>query len=88
MSTDLSIGVVVLSLCFLAYSFEVLQDWWFNRKIVQGIDFEDFPHEANYSTQLKWVSARMEGPQTLRRAGWLIEEFFYRFPMLDKDKHR
>lgn len=88
MSADLSIGVVVLGLAFLAYSLEVLQDWWLNRKVIQGIDFEEFPHEANYPTQLKWVTARMEGPQAIRRAGWLIEEFFYRYPKLDKVNHR
>jgi hypothetical protein len=86
MSADQWLVTVVFGLAALAYLNEVVQDWWFGRYIIQEVDFEEFPYELSYTKQLAWVRQELKGKQThqLKRASFMIEEYFDRFPLRDK----
>lgn len=85
MSDDLAILLFVLGMLFVAYLIDRLCNWWADRKdlVIEGIDFSEFPHESNYTKQIRWVRERLTGRKTYDRASFMIELFYDKFPRLD-----
>ncbi len=87
MAADDILALVVFSIAAIAYTFEVVGDWYVDRdnKQIDEVDFTDFPVVAKHTTQLKWVMKQMKlagNRATLDRADALIDRFFLKFPNL------